>query len=503
MLHYRGRRAFVISGFVDGSKEGFDQYTVGLFGIEGREGSHRDADDGELSFSNVEHGRVDSVLRFKLVIAGHSSSRVHYWIAAGTSMREALGYHEQIKKEGLLKRLHHSAEWWRVWLKPTLQTAEKVDPEFRESFIRSAMIIKSQIDSRGAVIASTDTTMLNYARDAYGYSWPRDGAYVLWPLIRMGYREEAEKFFDFCRRGLHPDGYLMHKYRADGGLGSSWHPYLHDGEFARPIQEDESALVLFVFAQYYHLHTDPRILDEYYDSLVVPMANFMSSFIDESTGLPQPSYDLWEEVLLTSTYTTATVYASLQAAVDLAEIKHDEQNAVKWKTAADQIYDAAHTHLFNTERGAFFKGVITKQGELHKDQTIDASSFFGAFIFGLFPSGSPELEQAYHSVVDVLGGGGIGIPRYENDNYQRVQDTPPNWWFISSLWIAQYHIEHDRNDEAKKILQWVLDHASSTGVLSEQINPITEQRVSVEPLTWSHAEYLSTLLDMSSGKSKE
>lgn len=108
ILHYRGRRAFVISGYH--GDDPFDQYSVGLFEIEGHEGSYRDADDGELSGNNVEHGRVDSILRFKLNVAARSSERVHYWIAAGMSTREALYIHKQMKHDGLAKRLHGTAK---------------------------------------------------------------------------------------------------------------------------------------------------------------------------------------------------------------------------------------------------------------------------------------------------------------------------------------------------------------------------------------------------------
>ena len=104
ILHYRGRRAFVISGQAHDAP--FDQYTTGLFGIEGREGTFRDAEDGELSMCNVEHGRVDSTIRFKLSIEGNSSTRVHYWIAAGTSIREALILHKKVQRDGILKHLH-------------------------------------------------------------------------------------------------------------------------------------------------------------------------------------------------------------------------------------------------------------------------------------------------------------------------------------------------------------------------------------------------------------
>ncbi|HEU5122349.1 MAG TPA: glycoside hydrolase family 15 protein, partial [Candidatus Saccharimonadales bacterium] len=499
ILHYRGRRAFIVSGVTDKDDRPFDQYTVGLFGIEGYEGTYRDADDGELSFSAVEHGRVDSTLRFKLNIEAHSSQRVHYWIAAGTSMREALYVHRQIREDGLLKRLHQTADWWHKWLEPALHVAERVAPEFREDFIRSTMIIKSQIDKRGAVIASTDTAMLNYSRDAYAYCWPRDGAYVLWPLIRMGYVDEARRFFEFCRRGLHSGGYLMHKYRADGALGSSWHPYVHaDGTSAPPIQEDETALVLFVFAQYYQLHPDARLLNEFYHTMVTPMANFLASYVDEKTGLPKPSYDLWEEVFLTTTYTTAVVQAALLAAADLAEKANDSDSAVKWRSAADDIMSAAHKYLYNKDKKAFFKGLIVKDGQIEYNATLDLSSLFGAFMFGLFPLESEEMKESITTFAHTfgLGDGNIGLPRYENDRYNRVStEVTGNWWIISTLWWAQYYLETNQARAAHEVITWVTGHMSSTGVLPEQINPLDESPISVAPLTWSHAEFVATLLD--------
>ncbi len=496
ILHYRGRRAFVTSGVVHDTGELFDQYTVGLFGIEGYEGSYRDADDGELSMSNVEHGRVDSVLRFKLNIGGHSSMRVHYWVAAGTTMHEALYIHDKARDEGVLSHLHKTANWWHEWLQPTLEVAKKIPVQHRDEFIRSAMIIKSQIDKRGAVMASTDTTMLNYSRDAYAYCWPRDGAYALWPLIRMGYREEPRKFFEFCRRTMHPDGYMMHKYRADGAIGSSWHPYIHDGVYAPPIQEDETALVLFVFEQFCAGQTSHAILHEFYESMVLPMAEFLVRHVDEQTGLPKPTYDLWEEVMLTTTYTTSTVYAGLIAAAEMAENVNDPDSAVKWRTAAEDIYAAAHKHLYNPDRKTFYKGMFVRDGEIQKVDTLDLSSFFGAFIFGLFPADGEELQNAFETLVQTFGEDGKirGLPRYEGDNYQRVTDRP-NWWPIASLWIAQYYIEIGKPQEAADIIEWVEQYASSTDIMSEQINPDNQTRLSVEPLTWSHGEYMSTLLD--------
>jgi GH15 family glucan-1,4-alpha-glucosidase len=496
ILHYRGRRAFIISGMCN--DQPFDQHTIGLFGIEGHEGTFRDADDGELSDGAVEHGRVDSTLRFKLQLGSCSSARVSYWIAAGRSTRLALFVHKQIRESSLQSRMSETADWWHNWLKPAQETANKLPEMYRKSFIESVMIVKSQIDMRGAVIASTDTTMLNYSRDAYAYCWPRDGSFVLWPLIRMGYKDEAYRFFEFCKRGLHPDGYLMHKYRADGTLGSSWHPYVQDGVVAPPIQEDETALTLFVFAQYYRMHPDDSLLKDFYDEMVIPMADFLTGYIDEATGLPKPSYDLWEQTFMTTTFSTAVVYAALLAASDIADKAHDQDNAVKWRSAAEDIATAAHKHLYNDERKHFYKGLIVKDEVIIKDSTIDNSSVFGVFLFGLFDANSTQLTSAIETTKELFGvnSGAIGLPRYENDDYRRVHpEVTGNYWFIVSLWLAQYDADTGNIEKTYEILDWVKNQALSTGIMAEQFDPVEQINISPAPLTWTQAEYLSTLLD--------
>lgn len=496
VMHYRGRRVFIVSGKCE--DDWFDQYSIGLFGIEGREGTWRDAEDGELSGCNVEHGRVDSILRFRLQIPAHDSARVRYWIAAGTSLREALYVHRKVVDEGITKRSEMTAAAWHDWLRPVLTAARTLPHARRRMFVTSAMLLRAHMDKRGGVIASTDTAALNYDRDAYAYSWPRDGAYVLWPLIRLGYKDEALRFFDFCRRGLHANGYLSHKYRADGALGSSWHPYLHaDGSVAPPIQEDETALVVFMFAQFYQMHSDASLLREYYGGFIKPMANFLAAYIDQATNLPRPSYDLWEEVYLTTTYTTAVTHAALLAAADLAEAADDQDSAVAWRAVADDMYQAAQKLLYDQEMGAVIKGRGVQGGEEYRDTTLDMSGIFGSFMYGLFPTTGSEVQSSIALAVERFNQSErVGLPRYENDTYRRAGgELVSNYWHITTLWYAQYCLETGDTEQAMRIIEWVEARAFPSGVLAEQVYPDNGLSTSVAPLAWSHAEYMTTLLD--------
>ncbi len=497
ILHYRGRRAIVVSG--EYNNKPFDQYTVGLFGIEGKRGTYCDAEDGELGMNSVEHGRVDSTIRFSLDIAANSSSRAHYWIACGMSTREAIYIHKKIKDDNALSNLKRTSDWWAEWLEPAYGVIDKIHPNHRSTFMKSLMIIKSQIDKRGAIIASTDTSMLNYSRDAYAYCWPRDGAYAIWPLIRIGYKDEARRYFDFIKRGMHPNGYMMHKYRADGALGSSWHTYLHNGVVTPPIQEDETAISVFMFAQFYTMHPEDSLLKAFYKDMIVPMTNLLSEFIDKTTGLPQASYDLWEQTFLTSTYTTSVTYAALLAASDLATAAEDPDNAVKWRVIANDIQAAAHKYLFNEKKGVFFRGLNIENGKVIMDDVVDCSSVFGSYIFGLFNPNGPEIKSSVSYIKQLfhVDDGQIGLPRYEDDEYRRSDKSlSGNIWFVTSLWLAQYFIDQNDTEAAQKILDWVQGNALSTGVMAEQYDQSKQEIVSPAPLTWSHAEYVATLLDM-------
>ena len=96
-----------------------------------------------------------------------------------------------------------------------------------------------------------------------------------------------------------------------------------------------------------------------------------------------------------------------------------------------------------------------------------------------------------------------GMARYENDYYHQVSSdiahVPGNPWFICTLWLAQWKIamadKQEDLDEALELLRWVTSRTLASGVMAEQVHPHTNAPLSVSPLTWSHATYISTALE--------
>ncbi len=495
MLDYKGRCSILAYAETqDGTP--FDQYAAGNAGIEGKEGTFRDAEDGELSMSAVEHGGVDSTIRVMTSLAPQESTVVRYWLAISDSQSRLEKMHELMVDGGFARRKHATAQHWHDWLEISASKLNTLPDDYAIAVRKSLMVIKAHTDEHGGIIASCDSSIYNYGRDYYSYVWPRDGAYVMWPLIKLGYEHEPKAFFNFCRSIITPDGYLMHKYQPDRAIGSTWHPLVHGKRKELAIQEDETAIVVFMMAEYYLKSGDDEYIKELMDDFIRPACDFMVRFIDEGYGLTHASYDLWEEKFLSTTYTTAITYRALIEAVTLAtKIQYDYSGIKAWHETAQKLKQNSFMY-FDRDKKSLIKGFLIKDGTVSFDATLDVSSFYGGWRFNY--SSETDLKSTLarieNELLDASPSG--GSPRYENDNYFKSDPAyKGNPWFVTTLWLAQYYSASGENERAKKYIDWSLAHTLPSGVLSEQVTPKDGHIVGVTPLVWSHAELINAILD--------
>jgi len=497
ILDYKGWASLLVYAHgPDGQP--FDQFAVGNYGIEGKEGTFRDAEDGELSGGLVEHGGVDSVIRIKMQLPAGSKSECAYWVIASDSQHDAEAIHNTVLDKGIDSRLHSTRQSFSEWLEPALKKLDKIDLKYHKMFKKSLLVVKSHIDNHGGVIASCDSSIYNYGRDYYSYVWPRDGAYALLPLIELGYKDEPKKFFQFCIDTMDEAGFMKHKYQPDRAIGSTWHPQLHLNHPELPIQEDETAIVIYALSRYLEVSNDEDFVRNIYSTFIKPCADFMAKFIDEPTSLPHASYDLWEQQFATFTYTVFVTLAALKAAADIAHRFNKPEDSTVWLEAVSRISEGTKL-LVNLESGAYRKSVLLKpDGNIEYDNTVDASTFYGAFLY----KDTPEsiLESSVRLVEKVLLPSAPigGVPRYEHDDYFLTDQTKlGNPWMITTLWLAQYYMSNNRRDEAVKLIDWVIDRAGVSGMLAEQVDPNTGFGTGVSPLVWSHSTLAETLMMLS------
>ena len=500
LIHYNGRRVFFING-KNGNEDSFSEYTTGVFNIEGKEGSHKDAEDGFLSKNPIEHGPTDSVIGFYNTVEPNGSTTVYYWMTIAETIPVAKELNDYVLERGPEHLMRTSSDYWSAWINKRKFNFHDLNDNIVDLFKKSLIFMRVHADNHGAIIASGDSDMLQNGKDTYGYMWPRDAAYCAIALDGVGDFDVSRRFFEFSNEIILDDGYFMHKYRPDKSLGSSWHPWVRNGKMALPIQEGETAIVIDALWRHYRLAKDLEFIENIYNSLIKKAADFLESYRDETTGLPKPTYDLWEEKYGISTYTSSVVYRALMSASNFANILGKDKSSLRYRNAAEQIRSGILNYLYNKDEGNFYKLINIEGGKISYDKTLDVSSLHGIVEFGILDPFDERVVSMLKQVEERLSGKTLvgGISRYEGDEYYRIdKSTPGNPWIMTTLWLAQYYISIAKNEKdfdiVKEWLNWTSNYAAPSGVLPEQLNPHTGEHVSASPLAWSHAEFVITVL---------
>ncbi len=499
LIHYKRERYFLCNGQVDGTI-GVSQFATGTKEVGGAQGTWRDAEDGRLEGNPIAQGAVDSTLALHVQVPAGGEAEAFYWIAVGTNVGALRRLHEVVKAKGPQEIISRTASYWAFWVNKERFDFGTLPPSVVSLFKRSLLVTRTQIDQNGAIIAANDSDIVQFGRDTYSYVWPRDGALVANAMGMVGYRDVSRRFLEFCANIITEEGYFLHKYNPDGSPASSWHPWFANGQTELPIQEDETALVIWSMWQHFLRYRDVELFKPFYRRLITRPAEFLLRYRDPGTGLPLPSWDLWEERRGVHAFTNAAVYAGLMAAAHFAERFGEERLRARFEAGAAGIKAATERHLFDGDRKVFLRSLIAERdGSMTPDKTLDAS-VYGLFRFGMFEALDPRIVATMEAVKDRLwvqtpiG----GIARYENDQYQRasgdLQRVAGNPWFICTLWFAEWAISSATTaaelELARPILQWAADRALPSGVLAEQVHPYTGAPLSVSPLTWSHATFV-------------
>lgn len=527
VIHYRDQRYFLIGGDTSAPQEcvvghrggaydsvlhsksklqscGISSFTVGKSNYRGLEGTWRDAEDGQLSGHPIEQGSVDSTVGIHSIVEPGKDATVTLWLCVGTSLEEVIALQERVTEDTPERLLRNATNYWKSWVNKRRIDFGSLDPKTAELYKRSLLQVRLHADNGGGILAAADADIMAFNRDTYTYVWPRDGAFICAALDRAGYGEVSHRFFEFCIRAQTPDGYMLHKYNPDGSVGSSWHAWYKNGESQLPIQEDETALVLYAMQKHFEQDQDFEALQHLFESFAKKAAEFLCAFREEGTGLPLPSYDPWEEQRGIFTYTVSTVVAGLHAAAQMAQMLGHHRHSEHYQTVADEMKQALLFHMYDEKEGRFLKKIVRKDGQtVERDATPDAS-ITAVWKLGVLPVEDPRVAStmdALDRLLTVKTKVG-GWARYTNDTYhfpgQPTEEATGNPWIITTLWKAQWVIARARTKDdlakARELIDWVSRSATTTGILAEQLHAYTGEPLSVAPLTWSHATFIETVL---------
>jgi GH15 family glucan-1,4-alpha-glucosidase len=501
LVHYKNERWFLEMAQLLGKARRFFQFACGYAADDSSWGTWVDAEDGDLQGNAISQGSVDSCFSLTMTLPAAGKGEVLYWMTAGYDYFATRDLAKKAETQGPLNLLEETRTYWQPFCRVFPGASHALSEAAQEIYCLAPMVIATHIDRHGAIVASTDSDILKFGHDTYNYCWPRDAALVARALTRAAYPELAHRVFQFFTGAIAEDGWFFHKYNPNGSAGSSWQPWFLHGRYQLPIQEYEVGLPLWALWKHVEATHEQGLVKEVYDPLVARAADFMVRF--RKSGLPLPSYDLWEERRGVLLWTTSAVVGGLRGAAALADMVSRPEEGLRWREAAGEVREAMLQRFWMPDQGRFARMILPTEEGGGVDSTIDAS-LLGLFLFDCLPADDPRMRSTAAAVerglwVKTPVG---GLARYAGDAYQKVTDdpvVPGNPWFITTLWLAQWYTALAQDLEglrrAGELIEWAASHALPSGIMAEQLHPFTGQHLSVSPLIWSHAEFITAVTD--------
>ena len=361
-------------------------------------------------------------------------------------------------------------------------------------YARSLLVLEQLTDRQsGATIAAPEFDPDFEQSGGYGFVWPRDLGYVVLSFLAAGRGDLAVPALRWLAREQAPEGLWLQRYWTDGSLAPSWG--LH--------QLDETGMVVFAYEAAWRELGDAALDRELWPSARAA-ADFLCGFIDEETGLPLPSVDLWEQTDGQHSYSAAATYGGLVAAAAMAT-RHEPTVAGRYREAAERVRAAIEEHLWSDEHGRYLRSRwVGRSDELgeeppamfdrplryptravrsvdREDARVDSSLLGLCWPFRAVDPTSPRMRATIDAVARELRLSDGGVLRHEDDDY-----AGGNPWLISTLWLGL--AERQAGDEAglRASLEYTLARRTSLGLLPEQVTRDGEPAW-VVPLGWSHA----------------
>lgn len=527
LWHYKKKRHIAI-----GSNSKFYQMSCAAKSDNEGNGSIPN-DKGELDFNPVSTGDVSSCISFFSDLGAKSRDKHLLFYCFSKNKDDLIKLVKKARKTNpsyLIQKQEIASSQFLddfVNIKNVALLAEKFTNEdlaqIVKDYQRSILILHSQTNNNGLVTAGNDGQFLKInGKDHYSYFWPRDGAFVADALLTIKDMKQFSKVMNASLDLLNEKGFFYHKYlpsakKGTESLGSTWHSYISEsGEEIIPIQQDATNIWLYELSKFLKLNNTKETLNKYsgYIKKLVKFSlkfNFLTTKLTSNiaeysigfknkpivnfkqynkTALPLPSYDIWEQYYGVFTFNALLVYFSLKNSLQILNELGENKLEKEVSDYLIKLKEDISTYLI--EDGKFIKGIRYDRDTVSiiKDYSADSNLYLIAIMDSDNEFDFSRTIQDYDSRLFIQNHIG-GVARKEDDHYLRVaKDLTGNPWFLSTMWRGRLALKYGDFEFAKKILLFVMSHFDSTGLISEQIDPLSGYCYGIKPLTWSHAEYL-------------
>jgi GH15 family glucan-1,4-alpha-glucosidase len=387
------------------------------------------------------------------------SARATFRLAAGESAWFHFADDDEVPPRPELLQ-EETEEYWRQWLRSCTYRGR-----WQHDVERSALVLKMlTFEPTGAMVAAATTSLPPQPGSVrtwdYRYTWLRDSSFVLYALLRIGFKQEARRFMDWliarCRDGpaLHPL-YTIHGGHVPEERELAW-------DSSSPVRVGNGA------RDHLQLDTYGAILDAAYlfNKYGMPLS---AELWDQLRGLldwleanwRKPDQSIWESRGRPRRFTFSRVmcWVAFDRGIRLAERRSFPAPLERWRKARDELRAWVLETCYDEGLRSFVQAPSSR--------VPDASVLLVPLTF----FGSP-MDTFVASTVDTihrtLGPDGL-VRRMPNESPADTFPDQDRAFAVCSFWLVEAMTRQGRLQEAERTFEALRRHANPLGLYSEQI----------------------------------
>jgi GH15 family glucan-1,4-alpha-glucosidase len=370
--------------------------------------------------------------------------------------------------------LAKTVEYWQEWISRSSYVGR-----WREIVNRSALALKLLTYApTGAIVAAPTTSLpeqLGGGRNwDYRYTWIRDAALTLKPIMSLGFSDELRAFGHFLTSALQStagngSGPLHVLYGIDGRthLPEETLDHLAGYGGSAPVRIGNDAANQLQLDIYGEIIDAAYVLDRHTKQLPYDVWRSIASVADWlCENWDQPDEGIWETRGGRQRFTHSRLmcWVALDRAIRIARDRGFPADLARWLSVRDEIFHRIMDCSWSASRRAF---VQHEQSEL-----LDASVLLMPLVGFISPT-----DPRWLSTLDAISAELVAdslVYRYNPAASPDGLDGNEGTFSICSFWYVEALARSGRLAEARLAFEKMLTYANHLGLYSEQVGPSGE-----------------------------
>jgi GH15 family glucan-1,4-alpha-glucosidase len=385
-------------------------------------------------------------------------------------------------------------DYWLGWVRRLA-----LPLEWQDAVIRASITLKlCAYEETGAIIAAATTSIPEAAGSGrtwdYRFCWIRDAFFVVRALNNLAAVRTMENYFSWIMNvvadangghlqpvfGIGREAALTERhietlagYRGDGPVRVGNQAHEHH-------QYDVYGNVILGAAQAFVDHRISRRAGS------VEFARLEQVGHEAYRLYNQPDAGMWELRSRARVHTSSALmsWAACDRLAKLARVLNETERASDWAAKAETIRQEILTRSWSEKRQAFV--------ESFEGESMDASVLLMAEV-GMIDPMDPRFIATVERVEEVLADG-PHVRRYEAPDDFGKPETAFN---ICAFWRLDALARIGRTDEAREIFEALLACRNSTGLMSEDTDPVSGEMWGNLPQTYSMVGIINSAMRLS------